>query len=75
LSAEIGALNERAGVLVEHMISLRPDTQAGITAVAASFKENQHHFWKELEADRDWDVELLTRFIDGLIECTPLEAA
>jgi hypothetical protein len=42
---EIADLNERAGILVERMILLRPKTPGGIAAVAASIKEDQTHFW------------------------------
>jgi hypothetical protein len=69
LEKEVANLRERATYLVERMIKLGPRTRAGIAAVAASFKVDQRHFWKEPEPDRDWEISLLTRFIDSLIEC------
>jgi hypothetical protein len=71
---EIAVLDERVAELVERMILLRPKTPAGIAAVAASIREDQRHFWKEPEIDRNWDVSLVTRFIDGLIERVSEEA-
>jgi hypothetical protein len=68
---ENNRLEERATNLVERMIELRPRTRAGIAAVAACFKADQDHLWKDPEPDRDWEVSLVTRFIDGLIECGP----
>jgi hypothetical protein len=44
-------------------------TPGRIIATAKSLKEDPlDHLWVEPEKDRDWDVMLLTRFIDGLIE-------
>jgi hypothetical protein len=74
LDREIADLDERAGGLVERMISMLPKTRAGIAAVATSIKEDQYHLWKEPDEDRDWDVALVTRFIDGLVECSSTEA-
>jgi hypothetical protein len=54
--------------LVDSMIKLQPKTLAGIAATAAAFKEDQAHFWKKPETDRDWEISLLTRFLDGLID-------
>jgi hypothetical protein len=73
LNDEIADLCERATHIVERMIVLRPKTQAGIAAVAEALKADQNHFWKEPEPERDWDISLVTRFIDGLIECSPVE--
>jgi hypothetical protein len=58
------------------MIALRPKTLAGIIAIARSLKEEAlDTYWDEPDEDRDWDVMLVTRFIDGLIECgTPAVA-
>ena len=53
VNREIADLNERVGILVERMILLRPKTPAEIAAVAASIKEDQRHFWKEPEIDRE----------------------
>ncbi len=72
---EIAKLEERASHLTERMIALRPKTLSGIAAVAATIKEDQCHFWKEPEKDRDWDVVLVTRFIDGLIELAQADLA
>jgi hypothetical protein len=68
LNDELGELCIRETNLVDSMIKLRPKTPAGIAAVAAAFKADQDHFWKEPEADRDWEISLLTRFLDDLIE-------
>jgi hypothetical protein len=54
--------------IVDSMIKLRPRKQLGIAAVAAAFKADQDHFWKEPEPDRNWEISLLTRFLDGLID-------
>jgi hypothetical protein len=32
------------------------------------------HYWKDPENDRDWDIALLTRFLDGLIAMLPRTA-
>jgi hypothetical protein len=68
LNDELGDLCIRETNLVDSMIKLQPKTPAGIAAVAAVFKADQDHFWKEPEPDRDWDISLLTRFLDGLID-------
>jgi hypothetical protein len=70
LNEEVGDLHERAADVVGRMISLKPKTLASIAAIAASFKKDQRHLWKEPVEDRDWDLELLTRFIDELVTCT-----
>ncbi len=68
LNTEIAALNEHAGGFAERMIALRPNTLAGIAAVAATLKDYALSFhWKEPEEDRDWDVEILTKFLDCLV--------
>jgi hypothetical protein len=55
--------------ILERMLDLRPTTLAGIAATAATLMEDQlTHLWDEPENDRDWDIRMLTRFIDGLIE-------
>jgi flagellar biosynthesis/type III secretory pathway protein FliH len=74
VNTEISDLRSRASFLVERMILLRPQTPAGVAAVAASIKEDQPRFWKKPEKDRDWDVSLVTRFIDGLVERGSSEA-
>lgn len=68
-NATMSDSDERATNLIERMIDLRPKTLAGIAAVAASLKEDQSHFWDETEKSRDWDILLVTKFIDALIEC------
>jgi hypothetical protein len=69
LNREIAGLSQRASELEERMIVLRPNTLAGVTAVAAILKDYAlSEYWKEPEEDRDWDVEILTRFLDSLIE-------
>jgi hypothetical protein len=51
------------------VIALGPKTLERITAVAATLKDYPlSHHWKEPEEDRDWDVDILTGFLDGLIE-------
>jgi hypothetical protein len=54
LITELNALFLRETDLVDSMIKLQPKTPAGIAAVAAAFKADQDHFWKEPEPDRDW---------------------
>jgi hypothetical protein len=76
LNAEIAALNERAGGFAERMIALRPKTLAGITAVAATLKDYAlSQYWRETKEDRDWDVEIITGFLDCLIELGQAEEA
>jgi|ERR1700733_11522170 hypothetical protein len=73
--SEYWALNDELSDLclsetnrVDSMIKLQPKTPAGIAVVAAAFKADQNHFWKKPEEDRDWEISLLTRFLDGLID-------
>jgi hypothetical protein len=68
--------DERAGNFAESMIALRPKTLAGITAVAATLKDYAiREYWKEPVEDRDWDVEIITGFLDCLIELGRREEA
>ena len=54
---------------MEGMIALRPKTLAGLAALAATMKEDAlYSYWNTPDEDRDWDVMLITRFLDGLIE-------
>jgi hypothetical protein len=51
------------------MNALRPKTPSGVAVTAATLKDNSlSHYWNEPEEDRDFDVSLITRFLDGLIE-------
>jgi hypothetical protein len=77
LNDELSDLEGKSTYLVDSMIKLRPRKRLGIAAVAAAFKDNQSHFWKKPEPDRDWEISLLTRFLDSLIDLgpTPLEEA
>jgi hypothetical protein len=76
LNDEIAALNERACNFAERMIALRPKTLAGITVVAATLKDYAiSEYWKEPVEDRDWDVKILTEFLDCLIGLGQAEAA
>ena len=69
LNDQVSDVDIRAGELVERMIAFRPKTLAGLIATARSLKAQAiDHLWAEPEGDRDWDVMLLTRFFDGLIE-------
>jgi hypothetical protein len=68
LNDEISDLELRLTDLVDSMIKLRPRKPAAIAAVAAAFKADQDHFWKEPEPERDRDISLLTRFLDSLID-------
>jgi hypothetical protein len=68
LNDEISDLEMRLTNIVDSMITLRPRKQAGIAAIASAFKADQDHFWKEPELDRDWEIYLLTRFLDSLID-------
>jgi hypothetical protein len=68
LSDEISDLELRLTNIVDSMITLRPRKQAGIAAIASAFKADADHFWKEPELDRDWEIYLLTRFLDSLID-------
>ena len=61
--------NVRDSTIAQEMIALRPRTLAGVAAVAATLKEwDLSHYWKEPDIDMDWDVAMLTRFLDSLIE-------
>ena len=72
---EIEQIDRRAGHLIERMLELGPKTPASIAAVASALKEEVlDHLWDEPEADRDWDIELLTQFLDGLIAMLPRAA-
>jgi hypothetical protein len=72
---EIEQIDRRAGHLIERMLKLGPKTPASIAAVASVLKEEVlDHLWDKPEDDRDWDVELLTRFLDGLIALLPRTA-
>jgi hypothetical protein len=54
------------------MLELGPKTPSSIAAVASALKDGVlDHLWDKPEDDRDWDVELLTRFLDGLIALLP----
>jgi hypothetical protein len=65
---EIEQIDRRAGHLIERMLQLGPKTPSSIAAVALALKEEVlNHLWEAPKDDRDWDVELLTRFLDGLI--------
>ena len=68
MNEELSDLCLRETNLVDSMIKLHPKTPAGIAAVAAAFKADQAHFWEKHESDRDWEISLLTRFLDGLID-------
>jgi hypothetical protein len=65
-------MSEDLARLVERMLALGPTTLAGIAAVAATLREDAlDHYWKEPIAKRDWDVELVTQFIDALVVAGP----
>jgi hypothetical protein len=68
LNDAISDLELRLTDLVDSMIKLRPRKPAAIAAVAAAFKADQDHFWKEPEPERDRDISLLTRCLDSLID-------
>jgi hypothetical protein len=62
-------INVRDSTIAQEMIALRPKTPAGLAAVAATLKEwDLSHYWTKPDIDMDWDVMLITRFLDGLIE-------
>ena len=55
--------------IVERMLDLGPTTLAGIAAAAATLRKDAlSDCWDEPIADRDWKDEIVTRFIDMLIE-------
>jgi hypothetical protein len=55
--------------IVKQIIDLRPTTPAGIAAIAASLREDAlSSYWTKPVAERDCDVEVITRFFDALIE-------
>jgi phosphoglycolate phosphatase-like HAD superfamily hydrolase len=69
---EIEQIDRSSGHLIERMIEVGPKTPASIAAVASALKEEVlDHLWDKPKDDRDWDVELLTRFLDGLISMLP----
>jgi len=69
---EIEQIDRRAGHLIERMLELGPKTPASIAAVASALKDEAlSHHWDKPGDDRDWDVALLTRFLDGLIALLP----
>jgi hypothetical protein len=72
---EIEQIDRRAGQIIEQMLELVPKTPASIAAAASALKEEAlGHLWDQSEGDRDWDVALLTRFLDGLISLLPRTA-
>jgi hypothetical protein len=69
LENQLEALDSRANDIMEGMIALRPKTLAGLAALAATMKEDAlSSYWNKPDEDRDWDVMLIARFLDGLIE-------
>jgi hypothetical protein len=69
---KIEQLDGRAGRVIEQMLEIGPKTPASIAALAWALKEETlGHHWDAPEGDRDWDVLLLTRFLDGLISFLP----
>jgi hypothetical protein len=55
--------------IIERMVALKPKTVAGIAAIAVVLRADAlSSWWSKPERDRDWDIELVTRFLDGLIE-------
>jgi hypothetical protein len=66
---QLEALDSRATAIVERMVALRPKTSAGLAALAATMKEDAlNAYWNKPDEDREWEVMLITRFLDGLIE-------
>jgi hypothetical protein len=69
LDDQLAELDSRANAIVERMSALWPRTLAGIAALAATMKEDAlGSYWDKPEEDREWDVMLITRLLDGLIE-------
>jgi hypothetical protein len=69
INDQVADVDLSMGSLVERMIALRPKSLAGIIAIARSLKEEPlDTYWDEPDEDRDWDVMLVTRFLDVLIE-------
>jgi hypothetical protein len=69
LENQLEALDLRANAIMEGMIALRPKTLAGLAALAATMKDDAlYSYWDKPDEDRDWDVMLISRFLDGLIE-------
>jgi hypothetical protein len=76
LEDQLEALDSRANDIMEGMIALRPKTLAGLAALPATMKEDAlRSYWDKPDKDRDWDVMLITRFLDGLIEVGQVAAA
>jgi hypothetical protein len=66
---QLESLDARANEIMEGMIALRPKTLAGLAALAATMKEDAlRSYWDKPDEDRDWDMMLISRFLDGLIE-------
>jgi hypothetical protein len=69
---EIEQLDRRVGRIIDRMLELGPKTPVSIAGLAAVLKDEAlAHYWKQPENDRDWDVALLTQFLDGLISLLP----
>jgi hypothetical protein len=65
----VGEFDRCAESIIERMIALRPKTPSAVAITAATLKENSlSHYWNEPEEDRDFDVRLITQFLDGLIQ-------
>jgi hypothetical protein len=68
---ELELMSAKLDGLAERMLDLGPTTPAGIAAVAATLRDDHlAYYWDKPVRDRDYDVELVTRFIDGLIGAT-----
>jgi hypothetical protein len=69
-------MSDELDEIVKRMIDLRPTTPGGIAAIAASLRDEAlSSYWNEPVAERDCDVEVITRFLDALIEIGQTRAA
>jgi hypothetical protein len=67
LQNQLEELDARANAILQGMSALRPRTLAGLAALAATMKEDAlYSYWDKPDEKRDWDVALITRFLDGL---------
>ena len=68
-NSKLEEIGIRTGEIAERMIALRPKTLADLAAVAATLKEwTLKHYWDRPDIDMDWDIAMITQFVDSLIE-------
>jgi hypothetical protein len=66
---KVDDLTDRMGKTIDRMLALKPRTPAGIAAVAKTLKDEPlADYWADGAGDNDWAIDVITQFLDGLIE-------